>query len=103
MPDLLIASKRHDVIAGLLSDPRELSWPAVGLVSLQDAETGDVRTLDFNSRTSKVFQEDRNQMIRERDRILLQAGVDHMTLSTDGDYVRVLTGFFRHRVRRLGR
>ena len=40
------ANRRHDVVAVLLTDPRELKVPKVGLVTLEDAETGVAQTID---------------------------------------------------------
>jgi len=50
---LRIASRRHDIIPIVISDPREREMPNVGLVRLQDAETGEVLTIDTSSRQSR--------------------------------------------------
>ncbi|MBC7870876.1 MAG: DUF58 domain-containing protein, partial [Chitinophagaceae bacterium] len=55
--DLLVTGRRHDLIAVVLSDPREISWPNVGLIGLQDAETGAEQWVDTSSPTwQRQFQ-----------------------------------------------
>lgn len=103
MSDLMIASKRHDVIAVLLRDPREMAWPEVGLVSLQDAETDEDRVIDVTSQWGERFRQRVVRFSQQRDSALLRTGVDRIDLSTDGDTVRELTEFFRRRARRIGR
>ena len=44
------AARKHDLIAVRTSDPREHAWPAVGLVRLEDAETGRQVVVDVSSR-----------------------------------------------------
>ena len=46
---LVTANQKHDVIAVLVTDPRELALPGVGLVTLRDAETGAARIYDTAS------------------------------------------------------
>lgn len=103
MADLMIASKRHDLIAVLLRDPRESQWPAVGLVALQDAETGEESFINANTQWRDRFQQQVARFGQQRDTALVRAGVDRIELSTDGDTVRELTEFFRRRARRIGR
>lgn len=95
-------ARRHDVIAVVVSDPREFALPNVGVVELEDAETGRVASVD----TSRRDVRDRfAAMARERftDRVvaLRTARVDVVDLRTDTDWVPVLAGFLRTRKRRL--
>ena len=48
---LLVTNRRHDLVAVTLTDPRELDWPAVGLVALKDAETGVTTWVDRGDAT----------------------------------------------------
>ena len=50
---LKVARRKHDIIPIVISDPRESEMPNVGLVRLQDAETGEVITLDTASRKNR--------------------------------------------------
>lgn len=102
MTELLIANRRHDVIAVLLTDPREMHWPEVGLVALRDAETGERRILDAAQPWIQQFQQQSARFRQQREAVLAQAGIDRIDLTTDGDIVRALTEFFRRRARRAG-
>jgi uncharacterized protein (DUF58 family) len=96
--------KRHDLVALALSDPREFSLPPVGLVELEDAETGRPLLVDTSC---AEFQAALNQQSTARLEGLRQlarsSGIDLVELSTDGNHLEALTRFFRLRERRLGR
>jgi uncharacterized protein (DUF58 family) len=98
---LRIASRRHDVIAVALEDPREAEMPAVGLVELEEAETGAryvVDTGDEHIRAELAREAARARS--ERDRTLRSADVDTIVVSTDRPYTQALLRFFRMRERR---
>lgn len=95
--------KRHDLIALALSDPRERSLPAVGLVELEDAETGkpllvDTASADFQAALHRQSAE-RLEAVRQLTRA---AAIDLVEVSTDGNHLDALTRFFHIRERRLG-
>jgi len=98
---LHVLGRRHDLIAVSIADPRELCVPDVGLVELEDAETGERIILDTGDvavrRRYERLGSERQGRLRELFRSL---GVDHVEISTDRDYVRDLVGFFRTRERR---
>lgn len=102
---LQIANRRHDVIAVSLNDPREIDeWPDVGLLTLEDAETGEVQRVDTSNRQwRKAFVERVNELQLARNRVFRKAKVDRIDISTDADYVVPLTTFFERRARRLRR
>ncbi len=99
---LRIASKRHDVIALSLRDPREEQLPAVGLVELRDAETGERTLVDtFDRGMREAFAanaQGRSSALRE---LLRAASVDQVEIRTDSDYLLPLVKFFRMRERRI--
>jgi uncharacterized protein (DUF58 family) len=98
---LRIASRRHDVIAVALEDPREAEMPDVGLVELEEAETGEryvVDTSDARVRASLVREATLARA--ERDRTLRSADVDTIAVSTDRPYTQAILRFFRMRERR---
>lgn len=102
--DLIATSRRHDVIALVLSDPRERRWPDAGLVAVQDAETGDTRHIDTASAGwRRGFEQQARRFEQVRDATLAQAGADRVDLPVDVDYVQALTLFFQRRVQRLTR
>lgn len=102
---LQIANRRHDVVAVTLNDPRESAeWPDVGLVALEDAETGRVQWVDTSSRQWREAFIDRVQESQvARNRVFRQAKVDRIDITTDAEYVTPLLTFFERRARRLRR
>ncbi len=95
---LRIAARRHDLIAVSITDPRERELPNVGLIDLEDAETGDVVTVDTgNARTRTRYEAAARQREAEMRQVFNSTGVDHISVVTGKDYVRDLIGFFRMR------
>lgn len=101
---IFITSRRHDVIAVDLHDPLETSIEAVGLLALEDAETGQLRLVDTSS---KVWRQAFHEKIADREAKKTQAfirnGIDRINVTTEHDYVTALTMFFRRRSKRLSR
>ncbi|MGD0946302.1 MAG: DUF58 domain-containing protein [Candidatus Binatia bacterium] len=98
---LKIANRRHDVIAVVLDDPRDLALPDVGLIALQDAETGEQILLDTgDSRLRREFEERAAAARRDRERMLRGVDVDAIVVRTDRPYTEALLRFFRMREHR---
>jgi uncharacterized protein (DUF58 family) len=99
---LRVASKRHDVIALSLRDPREEELPAVGLVELRDAET-DERTLvdTFDRNVRDQFAAKSRQRLEALRHMLRSASVDHVEIRCETDYMLPLIKFFKMRERRI--
>jgi uncharacterized protein (DUF58 family) len=92
---------RHDVLAVEVIDPRELALPDVGILSLVDPETGqrlEVRTGDARLRAR--YAEAAAAQREATARVLRGAGVDHLVLRTDRDWLFDLVGFVDRRRRR---
>ncbi len=92
---------RHEVVAVRLSDPLEVELPDLGLVPVQDAETGEQLTVDthdrrFRRRFARIVEQ-REQVLRAAFR---QAGVDALELSTADDLVDAMLRFADLRRRR---
>ena len=99
---LRVVSKRHDLIAVFITDPREMSLPNVGIVELEDAETGETILLDTRGEARrKEYEQYALGRVREIEKLLRAAGVDRIHLRTDRSYVQPLVRFFRRRERRL--
>ncbi len=95
---LRVASKRHDLVAVSIKDPREEELPQVGLIELEDAETGEVLLLD--TRSKKLLDQYRKEHQRRRavlDEFLRSIGVDAIQVSTKTGYVDPIVKFFRKR------
>ena len=93
-------NRRHDLIAVHVEDPREQELPDVGIIALEDAETGEIIELD-TARTSirKRFNElslERSRSVRND---LRAEGVDSVQLCTDAPYMPTLQRFFKSRGR----
>jgi uncharacterized protein (DUF58 family) len=98
---LLLASRRHDVIAVVLDDPREATLPDVGLVELEEAESGTRYVVDTGSaRVREAFAARAANARTERDRMLRACDVDAIGVTTDRPYADALLRFFRMRERR---
>jgi uncharacterized protein (DUF58 family) len=98
---LRLASRRHDVIAVVLEDPRESELPPVGLVELEEAETGERYVVDTRDwRVRDAFARQAALARAERDRDLRAADVDKIVVGTDRSYTEPIMRFFRDRERR---
>jgi len=96
--------RRHDLIAVRLTDPREEELPSVGLLEIEDAETGQRLLLDTGSRRVREAYHEAAARRREAVRQLArQARTDLIEVSTDGGHLDALIRFFRLRERRQRR
>ena len=98
---LAVAGRRHDMIAVRVGDLREREIPPVGLLELEDPETGErlvVNTSDPRFRAG--FRERSRSARQELDRTLRRGKVDVIDIETGEPYVRPLMRFFQDRMRR---
>lgn len=101
---LRVASKRHDVVAVTITDPKELSLPGVGLIELEDAETGEEVLIDTGDADWRRQYAEYNEAFREeRDRQFRVTGVDAIHIRTDEPYFDPLLQFFKLRERKFAR
>jgi uncharacterized protein (DUF58 family) len=93
-------NRRHDLVAIHVEDPREKELPNVGIIALEDAETGEI--IELNTARAAVRKRF-NELAVERSRRLrndLRAeGVDTVQLRTDAPYIPPLQRFFKSRGR----
>ncbi len=98
---LYVTNRRHDVIAIDLHDPLETRMAPVGLVALEDAETGATVWADTANRAwQQKFRrraDDHRAAVRH---LFTQARVDRIRISTADDYGVALTAFFKKRAKR---
>jgi uncharacterized protein (DUF58 family) len=95
------AARKHDLIAVRTADPREREWPAVGLVRLEDAETGRQVLVDTGSAAVRAaFAAGANERAGAFTRLARGAQADLIEAGTDGSHFDALLGFFRKRERR---
>jgi uncharacterized protein (DUF58 family) len=96
--------KRHDLIAVPIADPREAELPAVGLLQMEDAETGRQILVDTSSARVREAYAAAARKRREQFRQLARsARIDLIEVATDGGHLEALIRFFRLRERRLRR
>jgi uncharacterized protein (DUF58 family) len=99
---LQIANKKHDIIAIDIIDPREVEIPSVGLLELEDAETGETIMVDTsNSEVRSSFFSQSKEERETREKYFKSIGVDNINIYTDQSYVEPITKFFRMRAKRL--
>jgi uncharacterized protein (DUF58 family) len=100
---LKIISKKHDTIAVHIYDKREAEIPNVGLINVQDAETGEILTFDtsdYNIRKNYMSRwEDEQNALHT---LLKKNSIDTINLRTDESYIRPLINFFKKRGSRVG-
>jgi len=98
---LAVAGRRHDLIALRVRDRREEELPPVGLMELEDAETGERLLLNTSDRRFREAFERRSAEDRDRlDRVFRRGNVDVVDLRPGEPYVRPLMRFFKERARR---
>jgi len=101
---LKVASKRHDVVAVTITDPRELDLPPVGLIELEDAESGEEVLVDTSDAAWRRAYREHNEAIRnDRDQAFRVTGVDAIHIRTDRPYIDPLLQFFKLRERKFAR
>ena len=95
---LKIASSKHDIMAIRVFDKCDRELPNVGIVEVEDAETGERSWLDTSSRRVREFW---TQQYNERNEamasLLSHNRVDIAEVATDGDYVKELIKMFKKR------
>jgi uncharacterized protein (DUF58 family) len=98
------ANRKHDVVAVLITDPQEIDLADVGLVALEDAETGRRSVVDAGSpafrRAVRESAEARVEALRSR---LAASGIDLIHVDAAGSVVDPVVRFFRARERRARR
>ena len=74
----------------------------VGLIALEDPETGEIVWVDTGSKTwQKVYSENISRLEKSKKGVFRKAKVDYIGIGTNEDYTVPLTSFFRERARRL--
>ena len=100
--ELAVTNRRHDLIAIDLSDPFEGDIDDVGLLTIQDPETGEVVLIDTGDRAwRRTFAERIHQHAIANANAFTKTGVDIIHISTSEDYTVPLTSFFKQRSKRI--
>ena len=99
---LKVANRRHDLVAVTLRDPREVSLPDIGIVELEDAETGEGILVDCSDPEVRAsYHRFAEEAVAEREGQFRAYGIDTIQVSTDASYVEPLMRFFKMRARKI--
>ncbi len=99
---LIITSKKHEIITILLSDPGSFRLPSYGIVTCEDLETGEIRYFDSaNKKTRENYKQIQLGRYSQTIDVLKKANIDCIELKTDGSVIDSLTRYFRFREKRF--
>jgi uncharacterized protein (DUF58 family) len=91
---LSLLNRKHEVLAVRLWDPSEVDLPDVGLIVMEDAETGEQIYVDTHDRKFRLqFEQARQRRAAQLEASFQHAGVDVLSLSTEEDLVRAIVRF----------
>jgi len=98
---ITIAAKRHDIIGVHVFDEREKSLPDVGLLHVEDVETGQKRLIDtsdvsIRAQYASFFESNKERFQKD----FARAKSDTISISTDEDYIKAMQVFFKRRSKR---
>lgn len=95
---LRLLERKHEVIAGLVQDETEFLFPDVGVIELQDSETGDTVLVDTSN---PVFREEMKSKFKNDyehfQKNLIKSGIRSFNFSSDENYHHALLAFFRRK------
>ncbi|MGY8950796.1 MAG: DUF58 domain-containing protein [Flavobacteriales bacterium] len=98
---LKIARNKHDIIALRIHDQREETLPNVGLIKVEDAESGQTRWMDSSNKQVRTnYNNNYREFEKELKQTLQSSGVDHIDIKTGKDYIKPLMSFFKNRGKR---
>lgn len=98
---LRLAAARHDLIPIRITDPREEELPDMGLVMMEDLETGEVFEVDTGNRRAReayALEVQRRQLAQEQ--LFKRLRLDHLRIRTDRPYAKPIADLFRLRQKR---
>ena len=95
---LTIANRKHDIVAIQVYDRRETELPAVGLMKVRDAETGQERWIDSSSkRVREAYRTWWDKRQAEMNAAFQKSRIDAVSIRTEDDYVKALLALFDKR------
>jgi len=96
-----VAGRRHDLVAVRVGDAREREIPPLGLLELEDPETGERVVVNTSNPKFRAAFAERSEKARlALDRTLRRSKVDVIDIETGEPYVKPLMRFFQERMRR---
>ncbi|KYG65677.1 hypothetical protein AZI86_00960 [Bdellovibrio bacteriovorus] len=95
---LRLLGRKHDVVACVVNDAAEYSLPDMGVIEVQDAETGEIVTVDTSSADfRKRYEDEVLKRKDQRDKLLRLSQVERVDVKSSEDYVNPLVAFFKKR------
>jgi uncharacterized protein (DUF58 family) len=95
---LNIASKRHDMVGIHIYDQRDKELPSVGLIQMNDLETGDRQWVDSSDKkVQQYYTQQFHQHVQYCRNSFKKSGAELISIRTDEDYVKALQSFFVNR------
>ncbi|WP_417382810.1 DUF58 domain-containing protein [Gimesia sp.] len=99
---LKVARRQHDIVPVVISDQREARMPNVGLIRLQDAENGEIITLDTASRNNReAYARVYRERSEARDAMFRRLRLEPLHIETGVDIVEPLRRYFHKRESRI--
>ena len=98
---LRATAQHHDMVCVPVSDPAEANLPNVGLVEMEDPETGDLVLVDTASAAvRRAFAEKAVAEQEELKKFFRKTGIDTLPIATDRPYIDEVRALFKHRARK---
>ncbi|HEV2207228.1 MAG TPA: DUF58 domain-containing protein [Verrucomicrobiae bacterium] len=98
LQEIGLTNARHDLVCVHLHDPRESVLPSAGLLTIEDAETGELLELDSSrALVREKFARTNAERLADLDRAFRRAGVDTLSFSTAEPFAQTLQRFFETR------
>jgi uncharacterized protein (DUF58 family) len=96
-----VTRQRHEIVPVVVGDPLERQLPSIGLLALEDLETGQIVEIDTSGRAGQEFAARARAHARDREQALRRLNVDIVEIQTDQSYVDALIAFFKARAKRM--
>lgn len=98
---LALAAAKHDLIPVVLADPRDKELPNVGLLTVQDLESGAEEIVDTSDPSVRAsYARTIASVVEERRKLFTKLGLDSVEVSTNGSFIGPLRDLFARRVRK---
>jgi hypothetical protein len=96
-----ITNRRHDLVCFEIIDPRETSLPELGVITLEDSETGEIMSLNTgNPSVRKAYADINSKRLGDFKRALARSKIDLLEVETDKPFITPLRKFFERRAKR---
>jgi uncharacterized protein (DUF58 family) len=95
---IMLAARKHDLVGVKVFDLHDKTLPNVGLIEVEDAETGFKTWIDTSDKDTRMqFEATFNQQEKYSNSVFKKSGAALIQIRTDQDYVKIMQGFFKNR------